>query len=122
MLARACSIPQYVSIYIFTQFCYLIYRLTPLNVAMIRAFYRSTTRVFSREGRYIRNSLRTSCSEYVSPSRLSSSSYTDGRMLNRYENELGDFGRSRASLPLKRELNNALFYPPVPSNDPLTKI
>lgn len=32
--------------------------------------------------------------EYVSPSRLSSS-YMDGRMLNRYENELGDFGRSR---------------------------
>lgn len=65
-------------------------------MAMIRAFYRPTTRVFSREGRYIGNSLRTSCSEYVNPSTLSlSSSYTDGRMLNRYENELGDFGRSR---------------------------
>lgn len=94
MLTRAYLISQYVSIYLFTQFYYLLYSLTLLNVAMIRAFYRPTTRVFSREGRYIGNSLRTSCSEYVSPSRLSSS-YTDGRMLNRYENELGDFGRSR---------------------------
>lgn len=53
---------------IFIQFHYLIYRLTLLNIAVIRIFYRATAHCFL-EGKqiYMENS-RTSCSEYVSPS------------------------------------------------------
>lgn len=53
----------------FIQFYYLIYHLTS-NTAMIRIFYWPIARFLEREGRYMGNSLQTSCSEYVSLSSL----------------------------------------------------